>query len=149
MPFRKLRQLGKDLRRRVDGGLKRLSGEIDIETLKLTEDLMRETPVDTSKALSNWRVSLNFTPPTQINANVFGFQGSSREASIQVGLAKIRFTLANRGFLDTIVVFNNLDYLERLNDGSSPQASSGFVEDVISRHKIAENLVIKYPRSRL
>lgn len=149
MAFKKLKRLGSDLKRRVNGGLKRLTGEIDSETVNLIEDLMRATPVDTSRALSNWQVSLNFTPPTTIGPNVFGISGSSREASIQFGLAKVRFKLKDRRFLDTIVVYNNIPYLKNLNEGSSIQAPSGWIEDIIKANPISENLSIKYPKSRL
>lgn len=149
MPFRKLRQLGKDLNRRVKSGLIRLNGEIDTRTVKLAKNLMEATPVDTSKALSNWQVSLNFTPPTTIGANVDGFQGTSAEASKQIAISKIKFKLSTRRFSDTIVLYNNTDYLEALNDGHSEQAPAGFIEDILSGDPITDNIEIIYPQSRL
>lgn len=145
MPFNRLRQLGRALRRRVDRGIGRISTQVDNDVIKLLEALMRATPVDTSEALSNWRVSLNTAPSSAISPNVRGIAGSSKEASIQVGIAKARQILSSRKRRDTIIIFNNAKHLDRLNiDGISPQAEAGFIEKTIALHPIARNIQVRF-----
>ncbi len=104
-------------------------------TLELTEDLAaRETPVDTSQALSNWTVSLarprSFIPPHSP-----GKGGSTRGASASKVLTLARAALAGRKVGQLIYLSNNAPYIRRLNQGYSKQAPAGFVEGSVLKAK--------------
>lgn len=77
------------------------------------------TPVDTGQARSNWNVSLGspsfVTRPTE---------GRSGDAALQRGVRAIGRAQAGQG----IHIANGLPYIQRLNEGWSAQAPSGFIE---------------------
>lgn len=99
--------------------------------LTIVGDLSYKTPVDTSKALSNWVVSVGAPSVGIIPANVQGLKGSSQGASAAEALAKAKATLANKKPGQSIFITNNLPYIRRLNDGYSRQAPAGFVERAV------------------
>lgn len=96
--------------------------------LAAVDYLARATPVDSSKALSNWLVVLDNVPQNEIEAHKEGYAGSTRGSSIQATIAAARRVLKHKKFGQRIYVTNLVDYLERLNAGSSTQAPAGFVE---------------------
>lgn len=86
------------------------------------------TPVDKSKALSNWQVSVD-TPNTAQRQPYFpGEKGStyaeSAQAAFEVGKTVILSKLPGQ----KLFITNALPYIRRLNDGYSSQAPAGFVE---------------------
>jgi len=94
-------------------------------------DLAYRTPVDTSRAISNWRVSLGSPVKDSIVPHYPGRQGSTYSASAAetVSLAKLILKSKKPGQL--IYISNNLPYIRKLNEGSSTQAPAGFVERAI------------------
>lgn len=93
------------------------------------------TPADTGKARSNWRVSLgrpqDGTRPPYAPGEHLGLKESSNaEAAIAAGNAVI--DQHQKGF---IILQNNLDYIGRLNEGSSAQAPAGFIEVAVAAGK--------------
>jgi hypothetical protein len=100
---------------------------------KTLEYLVEVTPVDTSKAESNWRIALGGTSwgATPIPAYVLGSGGSSREASARAALAAGKAALKGAVAGKPIAVINVVPYIERLNAGSSTQAPAGFVERAV------------------
>lgn len=91
-------------------------------------DLLAVTPVDTSQAISNWRVTLNAPVISQIPAYFPGKGGftaqASRDSAWRAGLS----VLATKQPGQQIFIGNALPYIRKLNDGSSTQAPAGFVE---------------------
>lgn len=89
--------------------------------LSIDADLVKETPVDTGRARSNWLPSIN-TPSSET-------VGPSGKINIQTVLPDFNV------LTDTIYITNNLPYIRRLNDGHSAQAPAGFVDDVVARNR--------------
>ena len=101
---------------------------VNLEARKLSISLLRGltkvTPVDTGRARGNWFVGMS-TPNRTIDQN-----RKSTEA-ISDGLSVINKATATD--YPSIVISNNLPYIEKLNDGHSGQAPKKFVESEISR----------------
>lgn len=83
-----------------------------------------QTPVDTGRARANW-----FAGTTDEPGKITDDVDKTAHLSIQ------RITAAATGVKpgESIFVFNNLPYINRLNEGSSDQAPSGFVEKAVDR----------------
>ncbi|MCW2763975.1 MAG: hypothetical protein JWR85_4176 [Marmoricola sp.] len=96
--------------------------------ITIVSDLAYKTPVDTSRALSNWRVNVG-TPPTEsILPHYPGIGGSTQTASAQETIAAAKAALKGRKAGQTIYIANRLPYIKRLNEGYSGQQPAGFVE---------------------
>lgn len=96
--------------------------------LVIISDLARTTPVDTSKALSNWQLNVGTAPTAEIAAHTPGIKGSSRNASAQETIARATQELQGRQAGQAIYIANRLPYIKRLNEGYSGQQPAGFVE---------------------
>ena len=102
----------------------------------ILHDLAYKTPVDTSRALSNWQVSLNagLAPSDEKDPHFPGKWGSTKGASalatVLAGQAKLQLKKAG----ETIYLSNVVSYIVRLNQGASRQAPAGFVEAIIKEH---------------
>ena len=75
------------------------------------------TPVDTGRARSNWLASIGIPRTDTVESTG--------------GSTPINFSGYKLGL--SIFIANNLPYISRLNQGSSQQAPSGFVDNVIQR----------------
>ncbi len=95
---------------------------------QIAVDLIQKTPVDTSKALSNWQVGLGEKPTGSLPPYVLGKAASSEGASIEAAISVALSILREARPGQSIWITNNLPYIRRLNDGSSAQAPAGFVE---------------------
>lgn len=104
-------------------------------TLEVVRALVYDTPVDTSKALSNWRVG--DANSAAIPALYAGQQGSTQGASAALALANAEAAIRAARGAKKLVVFNAVPYIRRLNEGSSLQAPAGFVEAAILRGRLA------------
>lgn len=91
-------------------------------------DLLRETPVDSGKAVSNWRVSLNSPNEEKLPSFAPGFKGSTQLVCQQAALEAAQSVLKIKKPGDVLYISNPLPYIRRLNDGWSSQAPAGFVE---------------------
>lgn len=91
-------------------------------------DLVYATPVDTSKALSNWQVSLDTPVASSIAPYYPGSKGSTRATSAAQALSVGRAILATVKPGQRVFISNVLPYIVRLNDDYSKQAPAGFVE---------------------
>lgn len=100
--------------------IKPLEKRVRAVAIKLDEELALTTPVKTGRARANWLPSLN-TPETR-----------TVEPNQKPGITPV---LAAYKIDDTVLISNNLPYIQRLNDGSSKQAPAGFVESAIARAK--------------
>lgn len=108
------------------------------------KDLVTVTPVDTSKALSNWVLTIEEPWAVELPAHVEGEAGSTQEESGQLALAAGEQQLALKKPGDTIFIQNNAPYIRRLNDGYSAQEPAGFVERaVLLGRKTSERLGVK------
>lgn len=115
------------------------AARISIETASaILGDLVYATPVDSSKALSNWQVSLGSKISSSIDPHYPGKQGSTYNASASTALEIGRKILLSKQPGVTIYISNVLPYIQRLNDGYSKQTPAGFVEraTLIGRRQI-------------
>lgn len=107
-------------------------------TLVLVEELIERTPVDTSKALSNWLTSLD--DPVLIDQDAYyeGLRGSTASASKAEALAFAARILANKEPGQDIFLANSAPYIRDLENGSSSQAPAGFTKQslAIARAKL-------------
>lgn len=109
--------------------------------LAMETDLVYSTPVDTSKALSNWQVTLNAPATDDIPAHSEGEFGSTRGVSAAQAINEAQTVLRAKKAGVPVFITNNVDYLEDLNNGSSRQAPAGFYERalLIGRKTIAKH----------
>lgn len=96
--------------------------------ITILTDLVYHTPVDTSKALSNWLGSLDAPAVGTIDAHFPGEKGSSQRASAAETIDAAKAVWASKQPGQSIFITNNLPYIQRLNEGYSGQQPAGFVE---------------------
>lgn len=99
--------------------------------LTIVGDLAIKTPVDTSKALSNWQVTLDNPANNTIPPYYPGSDGSTFSASAAETLSKAKIALRDKKPGESIFITNNLPYINKLNEGSSKQEPAGFAERAI------------------
>lgn len=100
--------------------IKPLEKKVRAVALTLDAELVATTPVDTGRARSNWLPSLNVPDTRRVEP------GQKPDIGPTLGAYKVT---------DTILISNNLPYINRLNEGSSKQAPAGFVQAAIQRAK--------------
>ncbi len=133
----------RDLARRLTAKSKVLPQEANALKIKVAtailKDLLYETPVDTSQALSNWQITLGAPDAHRITALSPGERGSTQAASASAALALGLKILESAKPGESIWIQNKLPYIRRLNDGYSTQTPAGFVERArLIGHKVAE-----------
>ena len=113
-------QLGPTMKEVKDVTLKWLLLARREVVVDLVTDLARNTPVDTSQALSNWEVKRDSTFSFG-SAHVKGSKGSTREASIALTRAAARRESDKIPLNATIFIGNAAPYIRRLDQGYSKQ----------------------------
>ncbi len=96
--------------------------EVIKKTLKIHENLMKTTPVDTGFAVNNW------IPAIAIPFG--GVAGSPEKVSGSESGAGV-VNLLSWNLKTPAYITNNVNYVEKLNEGSSKQAPAGFIEKAI------------------
>lgn len=91
--------------------------------LNIDSALVLTTPVDTGRARSNWQVSIGKTAAGTIDQPM---SPSETVGNAKSELAKLRDSD------DRIHITNNLPYIQRLNEGWSPQQPPGYVDTAIA-----------------
>lgn len=91
--------------------------------------LLFRNPVDTGTSRANWQVSINTPAGGIIETSVAG--GRSGSAPSAEEIARALTGMAGLEAFETIWISNNLPYIARLNEGHSPQASPGWIEDSV------------------
>mgnify|MGYP006429495409 CR=1 FL=1 len=110
------------------------SRSLRLVALEADRSIVLATPVDTGRARANWIVGVN----KRVEKSTEDADKSGR-LTIAAGEAEIGKAEAD----DTIHITNNLPYIVPLNNGSSIQASAGFVQRGIGRAAaIARNIRI-------
>lgn len=90
--------------------------------------LAYHTPVDTSKALSNWQVGIGAPVGSVHGAFFIGVHGSTKTASAENTVNFAQAMLERKRPGETVYISNLLPYIQRLNDGGHSQQPGGFVE---------------------
>lgn len=141
---RNLRDLAKDLRA-ISTSVSTIGNETaKTVALAVITDLANVTPVDTSQAISNWKISLNQVTVLAIPPYVQGKKGSSQAESIKATIDAAKLVLAAKKPGDTIWISNVLPYIGLLNDGTSTQAPAGFVDRaVLIGRALTANIQVK------
>lgn len=103
--------------------------------IEIVRALLPATPVDTSRALSNWRVGTGVS--AAIPPHVAGEMGSTERASTSIALAEAEAAIRANRAADTLVIFNAVPYIRKLNEGSSRQAPAGFIEKAVLAGRLA------------
>ena len=126
------------------------NNDIGVFVLTLVTSLVYDTPVDTSRALSNWRVSVGAPAITSIPALFPGEKGDTADLSADAAIEYAGFALNGRKHGEPVYVSNKVDYIVSLNNGSSGQHPGAFVEIAIARAKaaLAEHRTVSRGRKR-
>jgi hypothetical protein len=144
---RSLKDLANELRATADDLDKAASDAACQVAIAIVTDLATKTPVDTSKALSNWRIGLGRPVALAIAPHNPGRHGSTQDASAAATIAQAKAALAAKKPGQTIWISNVLPYIRRLNDGYSRQAPAGFVERaILIGRKVSETVKITLGR---
>lgn len=93
-------------------------------SLQILSGVVLKTPVDTGRARGNWQ--LNVSQTANPNSDVKGVDKNGGE-TINRGAKK----LDGLKFGRLVVIFNNVEYVPYLNNGTSRQAGKYFVERTI------------------
>lgn len=101
-------------------------------TVYATQRLVYETPVDTSQALSNWRVNVNYKISGTLPPYFAGEQGSTYNQSASTALGAAKQQIARKKYGMTLIISNNTDYIDELNQGKSPQADVYYVYKIVA-----------------
>lgn len=107
---------------------KPLNDGIKAAAIELSGDLAFETPVDTGAAQWNWLPSIG-TPRGDIVAS----KGDADVRNDAILRADSELNGFNAFVDGSIWISNNLPYIGVLNDGSSQQAPSGFVDALVDQ----------------
>jgi len=137
-PKRTLFDLASNLRKRAKGVDRKASEVSKAVALEVVKVLVMSTPVDTSRALSNWQVGVGKPVNTPLKPYVPGEQGSTRSQSAMAAIAKAELFLSSKKPGEPIFISNVLDYIDDLNNGTISRQPGGFVEKALI---IAENRV--------
>jgi len=92
---------------------------VAVAAMKVYQNLVFATPVDTGRARSNWIAS--------IGRPARGTRGASAAGDV-ILQASATFQPDKIGEFPVLYIANNLDYVVHLNNGSSAQAPANFVE---------------------
>lgn len=97
----------------------------------IAHSLIRETPVDTSRALSNWLVVLGRRSNRATLEYVPGERGSTEKISENIAIARADAVLARKRPGESIFISNVVRYIVYLNAGRSGQAPAMYVETAV------------------
>ena len=108
--------------------LDKVNAKVKSVVLVIVKNLTLKTPVDTSRALSNWVVSLEAPTNYSIPAYYKGSYGSTQSASAASAVSNAESVLRTRKFGQVVYITNNLRYIKPLNDGTISKQGDHFVE---------------------
>lgn len=100
---------------------------------EIVRELTETTPVDTSKAISNWVVKLDDPDSSEIDAHTLGKGGSTFESSVRITNLRALTALYKKKPGQKIFIVNYAHYIRDLNEGSSGQAPEHFVELAVAQ----------------
>ena len=96
-------------------------------------NLIMATPIDTSKALSNWIASLNNPKSKVIKAHFVGIDGSTHDQSSLMAYLIANEIVQRAKICQSIYITNSVDYIDLLNQGYSNQAPVHFIEKAVNK----------------
>lgn len=143
------------LARRIEKIEKELPNNVSALTVEVATKVIEQlvssppqgTPVDTSKAESNWQVGVGRRPGAYLPAHILGAKGSTAGASAAIVMADALAALAGRKAGQVIYISNVAPYIRKLAyEGHSKQSPPGWVEASVMN---AQRFVRKLPGGRL
>lgn len=102
-----------------------------------SDTVIRDTPADSGKAISNWQVGVGHAPSSILQPYVPGRHGDTAQSNRYAASANNAAKIATRRTGTTIYVVNNVPYIDRLNSGWSQQAPAGFVDSALAEADMA------------
>ena len=94
--------------------------------------IVKSMPVDTGRARSAVVVTVGESSLSQTNEAYFpGKKGSTSGANAQAAIEQAQLALEDRQLGEEIHININIPYIGKLNEGYSPQAKPGFIEQAI------------------
>lgn len=120
---------------------KQIPVRVALATNKVAEVILEtaaeSTPYDTTKALSNWQVSLGTRSFLEIEARVPGKAGSTRPLSLAMTKADGISEMQGRKVGVEIHIVNNASYIDDLNvTGAISQQAGEFVQKAILQGRL-------------
>jgi hypothetical protein len=128
-----LGQFAENMKRRAADVERNTSKTVRAVALVADRELVLQTPVDTGRARSNWIVTLGNPATKTIEPYSKGEKGSTGTANASAAIAQGAATISQRKEGQDISISNNLDYIGKLNEGSSAQAPAQFVQAAVQR----------------
>jgi hypothetical protein len=107
--------------------------------LAVDQTVVIATPVDTGRARSNWIANVGTSVNGIREAYYPGKERSTAGPNAQAAIDQAKATIAGASIGQEIHITNNLNYIGKLNDGSSRQAPAGFVEIAVKEGVAAFN----------
>lgn len=89
--------------------------------IDLYRAIVEKTPVDTGRAKASWGLSTNHAE--DIRNNPDGYTGSEIRQIVSENVSDFKVSIHD----DTVTIYNNLEYIKYLEDGTSQQAPTGMV----------------------
>lgn len=102
---------------------------------------IRKTRVDTSQARSNWQVSLNQDDGNKIDAHFPGKRASTIAPSTAMSLKLGREKIKTVGKNDTVFVYNNLNYIQKLD--SDPRFNDQMEINAIKKGELTADKMLR------
>ena len=106
----------------VDSFLRDVTGEF-------YREIVRHTPVDTGKAKGNWQIA------NELNSNVLPRKRSREQVIVQVP--------HSIDFGKPVHIFNNVPYIQELENGHSKQQTQGMVKPAINNMRLKIPIIAK------
>ena len=114
-----------DFAKSLDNLCAYVNGSVEKVIRKACIDLYRivveRTPVDTGRAKSNWQMSTISTDYTRDSKD--GFSANEIKSIVEAEINDFSFDIYD----DQVIIYNNLEYISNLENGSSQQAPVGMV----------------------
>jgi hypothetical protein len=123
-------------RRRFEVSLDEFADQIGVDVATVVKklsfdifaDVVAVTPVDTGRAMNNWVISVG-SPSRHVTS-----EGGAKSGVAASKASEAAGALATVSPFDTVWISNNLPYIGFLEEGSSDQAPSGWVERAIQNN---------------
>ena len=89
--------------------------------IDLYRAIVEKTPVDTGRAKASWGLATYHTNDSKNDPDGYSFNEIS--GIVNQNVADFKFTVHD----DQVIIYNNLEYIENLENGTSQQAPQGMV----------------------
>ena len=107
-------------------------------SFRILTHLEEKTPVDTSRAISNWIVTPGAPSNYSLLPYYHGSHGSTRDSSMLVALASGQYEAKLKKPGEPLFITNNVDYILDLEGGSSQQAPQGFLDESLLQARLEQ-----------